>query len=121
MSRLASPAALPAKDINKALSNTAYQVFSGAGVLNSMYFENDDAADVYVQVFDAALVGDVTVGTTPAAFEIKVPAGAAWGRDPNEVAFHYFTKGCVVAVTSTRTGSGAPGAAAQGQFWYAVQ
>lgn len=79
--------------------------------------ENNGAADVFLQVFDA-LAADVTVGTTVPNYTFRIPASSNFGKDSQDLALHYHGIGIVIAVTSTRTGSSAPAAAATVNIWY---
>ncbi|NBW12340.1 MAG: hypothetical protein EBR82_30345 [Caulobacteraceae bacterium] len=80
--------------------------------------EENSGADIFVQVFDAASAGAVTVGTTTPVFTFRIKADQALGKDVNDSPYKFFKNGCVVAVTTTRTGAVAPGTAASGQFWF---
>ena len=100
------------------VTETPVQVFVGRGNLYGLLIEENGGADVFVQVFDAASTGDVTVGTTAPDFTFRVAANATFGKDVNDSPLHFFAKGCVIAVTSTRTGSGAPAAGATVQSWF---
>lgn len=100
------------------LSASPVEVFSGRGNLYGFLVENNTTSDVYLQVFDAAASGDVTVGTTPPAFTLRIPGSSAFGKDADDTSYKFMSKGCIVAVTTTRTGSVAPGTAATAQFWF---
>lgn len=113
----ASPSVVPQHVYNDALAETPVQLFVGHGNLYAFIVENNAAVDCFIQFFDAADVGDITLGTTPPDFTFRIPASGAMGKDSNDTPLHYFSKGCVVAVTATRTGNGAPGAPATSQFW----
>jgi hypothetical protein len=102
---------------NGSLSNTAYQVFSGRGNLYGFFVEENSGVDLFIQFFDAASTGDVTVGSTTPAFTFRIPANSVMGKDVNDSPMHFFAKGCVVAVTTSRTGAGAPLSPAVAQFW----
>ncbi len=75
----------------------AIDAYNGAG-----------AADAYVQMFDAAKVADVALGTTVPRWVLPVPAGG--GHAPIYTQPLPFDAGLVVAVTSTPDGNGAPNA-----------
>lgn len=93
-------------------------VFSGRGNLYGFLVEDNSGVDIFVQVFDAASAGAVTVGTTTPVFTFRVKADQALGKDVNDSPYRFFKNGCVVAVTTTRTGAVSPGTAATGQFWF---
>lgn len=68
---------------------------------------NPNASLVYVQFFDAASAGAVTLGTTAPKFWVAVPA---YGGvvDTTVINGCVFNSGLVAAVTTTPTGSTAP-------------
>jgi hypothetical protein len=101
-----------------ALAETPVQLFIGRGNLYGFLSEDNSGSDVFIQMFDAADVGDITLGVTVADMTCRVPASGKFGKDANDTPFKFFSKGCVVVVTSTRTGSGAPGAPSTSSFWY---
>ncbi len=113
----ASPSVVPQHFYNDAVAETPVQAFIGRGNLYAFLAENNFASTAYIQFFDAADIADVTVGTTAPDFTFRIPADGAMGRDPSDTPLHYFVKGCVIAVTATRTGNGAPGAPATVQVW----
>lgn len=90
---------------------TLTQIKSGSGRIGAYHFSNTNAALCYCQVFDA-LVADVTLGTTPPLFSFGIPGTGAitavWGSDMNPG--YTFKKGILIAMTTTRVGSTAPGA-----------
>jgi hypothetical protein len=83
-----------------------------AGQLTISYINatNPNTTLAYVQFFDAATAGAVTVGTTAPAFFVGVPAFGG-GVDTPQLVPYQFRKGIVVAATTTPTGSTAPGSA----------
>jgi len=93
-------------------------VFQGRGNLYGFLVEDNSGDDIFVQVFDAASVGDVTVGTTVPVFTFRVKADQALGKDVNDSPYRFFANGCVVAVTTLRNNSVSPSAGATGQFWF---
>jgi len=93
-------------------------VFQGRGNLYGFLVEDNSGDDIFVQVFDAASVGDVTVGTTAPVFTFRVKADQALGKDVNDSPYKFFKDGCVVAVTTLRNNSVSPSAGATGQFWF---
>ena len=93
-------------------------VFQGRGNLYGFLVEDNSGDDIFVQVFDAASVGDVTVGTTVPVFTFRVKADQALGKDVNDSPYKFFKDGCVVAVTTLRSNSVSPSAGASCQFWF---
>lgn len=94
-----------------ALSTTLQLVKGGRALLDVFEASNINAADAFVQMFDAASAGDVTLGTTTPTWSLFVPKGDATSRGaadktlPMPVSFLY---GLVIAATTTATGSSAP-------------
>jgi hypothetical protein len=85
----------------------------------SFLFENNDAVNAcYCQVFDKASAGSVTLGVTVPEWTFMVPAGGVWGRDPQDEDLLHCENGLVIAVTSSRLGSGAPSTAPSLTVWY---
>jgi len=104
---------------NEALGASVTEVFAFDGNLFGFEFENNSDTDaVYIQFFDAASAGAVTLGTTAPDFTIKLPAGGVWGKDSKAISLHYFAKGCYVAATAGRTDAVAPAAAPTVHFWH---
>lgn len=93
-------------------------VFSGRGNLYGFLVEDNSGDDIFVQVFDAASAGAVTVGTTPPVFTFRVKADQALGKDVNDSPYKFFKNGCVIAITTTRSGAVSPAEPASGQFWF---
>ena len=114
----ASASSATFKSYSESLDATPVLVFQGRGNLYGFLVEDNSGDDIFVQVFDAASAGAVTVGTTTPVFTFRVKADQALGKDVNDSPYKFFKDGCVVAVTTTRTGSVAPSAAASGQFWF---
>ncbi|NBU33825.1 hypothetical protein EBZ38_03270 [bacterium] len=100
------------------LNATPVLLFQGRGNLYGFLVEDNSGDDIFVQVFDAASAGDVTVGTTVPAFTFRVKAEQAFGKDVNDSPYKFFSKGCVVAVTTLRGNAISPAVAATGQFWF---
>lgn len=114
----ASPSVAAKIVYNEALSNSPFEVFSGRGNLYGLLVENNGASDCFIQIFDKAVVGDVTLGTTVPDLTFRVPASGAFGKDVNDSPLRYFSKGCIVAVTGARTTNAAPAAPATATFWH---
>ena len=71
---------------------------------------NPDSAAAYLQIFDAADVSDVTLGTTPPTMVLGCGIGAPNTQVPANLSWD-FDNGIVIAATATPTGDGAPGRA----------
>ena len=100
------------------VSNTAVEIFTGYGNLYGFLVQNNSGADVFLQIFDKATGDAVVVGTTVPNFTYKIAADGIFGKDKNDSPLLAMNRGLKVAVTSTRTGGGAPTSAATCQFWY---
>lgn len=91
------------------LAATAVAVATKPTYLSGYNVANSNSAIVYVQFFDAASAGAVTVGTTAPTMVLAVPGnGVIDGIQIGQVAFQL---GIVVAATTTATGSTAPATA----------
>lgn len=102
---------------NGALAQTKQSAFIGTGNLYGFEVENNDpSTDVFIQFFDK-LAANVTVGTTAPDFTFRIPGGANFGKDAQNLVLHFFSIGCVIACTSTRTGASAPAASASIHLW----
>lgn len=100
------------------LDATPVLLFSGRGNLYGFLVEDNSGDDIFVQVFDAASAGSVTVGTTTPVFTFRVKADQALGKDVNDSPYKFFANGCVVAVTTLRNNAVSPSPAATAQFWF---
>lgn len=91
----------------KDLSNTAVLVEAGPVNVYSYDVYNANSAVAYIQLFNAAAAGDVTVGTTApdAVISVKATDRAALAA---AVALYGFDKGLVIAATTTPDGNTAP-------------
>ncbi len=112
MQRTSHPSAALDFFYNAALSNTVVSIATVNGNLYGVLGENNsDTDDAYLQFFDKAATGDVTLGTTTPDWTLKLH-----NNTTIQIVFdrpiRYFALGCQVACTSTRTGSSAPAAAA---------
>lgn len=84
-------------------------VKGSSGVLHAAELHNLDAADAYLQVFDAVSNASVTLGVTVPNFSIHVGSSATAQADKTEPDLEYgFNLGLVVAVTTTDGGSSSP-------------
>lgn len=90
-----------------------------AGKLNLYGYrlENNHSAAVYLQLFDKAAVGDVTLGTTVPDLTIMLPASGVAEALPLR-ALKHFQLGCIAAVTSARGNAVAPGADASVTIYF---
>ncbi len=101
------------------LDATAQAVFeSDRGNFYGFYVENNTASNVFLQVFDQATAAGVTVGTDKPNWTARIPAGGSFGKDANDTPLRFMGAGLIVAVTTTRTGSGSPATKATGTFWF---
>lgn len=107
----------PDHDYNAAVDESKTQIFTGQGNLMGYLCENESGSDVYIAFYDAAQVGDVTLGVTTPVFTQRVKTDDVFGRDSDGLGYAYFENGCVVAVTSTRAGATAPAAPAILETW----
>jgi hypothetical protein len=89
--------------LNAALGATAVVVKAAQGKLLRYRIYNPNSAVAFVQVFNAATTGAVTLGTTVPIEVFPVPAGMTMDGD-QDFSFNY-TAGIVIAATTTATGS----------------
>ena len=75
--------------------------------LTAIRAQNTTAADAYLQLFDAALAADVTVGTTVATWWVQSDANDPSVGDGLSNGGLVFENGVVVASTTTATGNSA--------------
>lgn len=102
--------------LKSALTNSASAVVSSAAaVLSSYYIWNPNASVAYVQIYDIATAGGVTVGTTVPKWSIGIPPTSAANIAGLNLAF---AAGIQVAATTTAGGSTAPGTALDCNFGY---
>jgi len=90
-------------------------VKTGEALLYGYHFKNTTAAAAYVQLFDAAAITDVTVGTTVPNLSLGLAASAQ--ETLGLVKPIKFALGIVAAATTTATG--ATGAAVDVNIFYA--
>lgn len=101
-----------------ALTNSATAVFSSAAHQTMlMHCGNDNASKIYIQMFDVATAGAVTLGTTPPDLSIDIEPTQSTGFTLSLVGVQW-ANGLQVAATTTATGSTAPGTAADCNFGY---
>lgn len=106
------PSAAPKMYHNPAADETKVLVFAGFGNAFCLEVQNEHATDaVYLQVFDAATTAAVTLGTTAPTYSLVCFNKSLVRISESDFpAIGALTKGLVIAVTSTRTGSSAPAA-----------
>ena len=90
--------------------NTAQAAKLGGGVLYFIEVSQVNAADSFLQLFDAA-TGDVTVGTTTPKLSLNIPRGD--DTDTGVMSHHFdppidFVNAITYACTQTATGDGDP-------------
>lgn len=102
--------------LKSGLTNSASSVISSqAATLKSYYCYNPNATVEYVQFFDVAAAGSVTVGTTVPKWSIGIPATSAANLANLNIAF---TNGIQVAATTAAGNATAPGTALDCNFSY---
>jgi hypothetical protein len=96
-----------------ALTNTVVSVLnSHAGQAQAITCYNPAAAVTYVQLFDSATAGAVTLGTTVPVLTFGVPTvGATTMSTGGDLGIKFFN-GIQIAATATPTGNTAPATAA---------
>jgi hypothetical protein len=99
----------------QALTNSVVQLKTGSGLTELWGWNiiNTNAAIAYIQLFNAANTGDVTLGTTVADFYITVPSGVGIQNLVmlDEKYRLTFSLGLCAAATTTLTGNAALGSA----------
>lgn len=116
--RSGTPGAATEHYYNGGLAQTKQTVFTGQGNLYGFELENNSSSDdVFIQFFDK-LAANVTVGSTTPDMTFRVPAGANFGKDVQDMVVKYFKLGCVIACTSTRTGGSAPSSSMSLNLWF---
>lgn len=91
----------------------------GCVLINSVEVENPNTSVVYLQLFDAALTTDVTLGSTAPTTTRLIPAGDGTNNGVRILDFTdplRFEVGVVYAITTTRSGSTAPSSVCQINF-----
>jgi len=86
-----------------ALADTPLLVVTGEALLYGWNVINNVAAVSYVQIFNAAAAGDVTLGATAPTYVIGNLASSVTDRGQHRPL--YFSLGIVIASTTTSTGS----------------
>jgi hypothetical protein len=92
------------------LTNTVVQVLSGisgqntsANIITDIAFNNLANATAFIQFFDVAAVGSVTLGSTSPTASYAIPAGLSGVLQVNQT----YSNGIALAATTTATGSSA--------------
>lgn len=102
--------------LKNGLTNAASAVVSStAATLSSYYVYNPNSSVAYIQLFDVATAGAVTLGTTVPKWSIGIPATS--GANLSNVNLS-FANGIQVAATTTATGLTAPSTALDANFSY---
>ena len=96
-----------------ALSAVVTSVKGAAGQLSWLNVYNPSAAVAYVQLFDSATVGAVTIGTTPPLVSFAVAAGNTLNLALDRMGFF---SGIMAAATTTANGLTAPASAMVANF-----
>jgi hypothetical protein len=100
------------------LSTIVTSVKNGAGELGAYHCLNNSGADAYVQIFDVATAGAVTLGTTTPVLSLGLPAASSLpgGGNVEWANGIHFANGIQVAATTTATGNTAPSPALDCNF-----
>ena len=102
--------------LKNGLSTTVFSVVaSQAAVLDDYFIYNPNSSVAYVQIFDVATSGGVTLGTTTPKWSVGIPAQSAANVARLGLAF---ANGIQVAATTSATGSGANGSALDTNWGY---
>jgi len=100
-----------ASAVLSALGSTPVQVKVGPGEVTDVLVYNPTGNIAYVQLFDVAGTGNVTLGNTAAHVVIPVPPGACAAPISDGIGFY---TGIVAAATTTPTGNTSPASGLQG-------
>jgi hypothetical protein len=101
---------------NLGLTNSVVSVKGSAAHLHEFDFYNPNSSGVWVQLFNVASAGSVTLGTTPPVRTIYIPPTS--GRDAYSVYSGAWSNGLFVACTTTASGSTAPTSPIQAYIGY---
>lgn len=96
------------------VTNTPEMLAAGSRDIHYLHVINPNSLDSYVQLFDTATIGAITLGTTTPTLVFIIPAGGATssGAWDTESPFGlHFKYGIAYAATTTATGSTAPSTA----------
>ena len=100
------------------IDNTVTLLLDGPGNFRGFHLENPNAADVYLQVFNARKTTDVTLGTTAPVRVYEIVAGGSRDENPETGIDEHFSTGICYAITTTSNGSTDPTSGAKGYFQY---
>lgn len=93
---------------NNAVTNTKILVKAGPTDIRGVTVYNPGASAAFLQTFDKAATGDVTLGTTVPDEVFLIPASGQIVIEPKEKPHHSYSLGLVIAATSTAGGAAAP-------------
>lgn len=106
---------------NTNLSNTPVDVnTAGLETISLTYIDcfNTNSDPVYVQFFNVASPDDVVLGTTTPRFSWPIPAGGGHDLPKDKTQAVDFGRGCVIAATTTPSGSTAPATGVNVNIFY---
>ena len=89
---------------NAGITNAAVSIMTAAGKITYLSIENVNTSKCYLQIFDVASAGSVTVGSTIPKWSFPIAPG---GVQEFLVALR-FVNGCAIAATTTYGGATAP-------------
>jgi hypothetical protein len=101
--------------LKSGLTTTVSQVVGATAVLSGYFVYNPNASVAYIQIFDSATAGAVTLGTTTPKWSIGIPPSTGANLSNLHMSF---ASGIQVAATTTATGSTAPATALDANFSY---
>lgn len=102
--------------LQNGLTTTVKSVKTAQGSLGGWYIYNPNAAVGYIQIFDAATAGAVTLGSTTPKLSIGIPSTAAANVNLGDGVI--FNNGIQIATTTTSTGATANSSPIDCNFWY---
>jgi hypothetical protein len=97
------------------VSNTKVTAVIGGCIIDYYNIYNASNAAAFLQFYDA-LAANVTVGTTLPTNVLAIPQSAV--LDTQRTMKWRYETGCVIAMTTTQQGNGAPSAASQVEIEY---
>lgn len=108
---------------NALLTNTLVLVSTGQHFITGVAAWNVNAADIFIQVFDSAATGTITLGTTKPTWSWRIPGGSAtlaghWQEQFVGDGRLRVINGLVVVATTTATGSTAAASGTQLNLYY---
>jgi len=102
--------------LDAAQSTTVTTVKGSAGELGAYHCINPNTSNVYIQIFDAATSGAVTLGTTTPALSLGLPASD--GGNVEWMMGIHFANGIQVAATTAAKNNTAPSTNVDCNFGY---